>query len=76
MSTLDRMTRTGNELTRLGTTVDPNYVMSTSVRHWLMSIHLLEGQEPYRDEILKRVKARYTLLKSQTRRSVSVAKDT
>lgn len=55
MYMLDPMTRVGEELTRLGTTVHPYSVLSTFVcqlrSEYSFQKQLLEGQEPDRDEI-------------------------
>lgn len=68
MAMLDRMTKIGEDLTRLGTTIHPNSVMIRFVRQlpgdFSSEKHLLQGPDPDRHEILKRVRARYKSLRS------------
>lgn len=78
MSVLDRMTRIANESNRLRATLDPRFVLSTFVRqlpkeYSFVKPHL-EGQDFDRDEILKRVKARYNSLKIQSSEKAIIRK--
>lgn len=74
---LDRMTRISEELARLGTTVHPN-VITRFLRQlpdeYSFEKQLLEGQEPDRDEVVRRVYARYHVLKGQTTGTAPVAR--
>lgn len=75
---LDCMTRMGEELTRLGTIVHPNFVMSTFVRQlhgdYSLAKQSLEEKEPDCNEMLKRANTKYNFIKSKPWETAFVAK--
>lgn len=68
---LDRLSRIADGLSRLGKNVDQSFVLRTFVRQLPSECsfvkQLLEGKDIDREEILKRVKARYSSLKGHSK---------